>query len=216
MYNDPNDGTATGNNEGWKPIGNLSVRFYSNYDGGGFAISNLYINRTYSGSGGELGFFGYVQGGAIQNLTITDAALTYEIDYYYGAAAAIGGGSLATINNIHVVGGTMTVIVGSQYEYAGGFLGRGSNMTINSCSASMDIVSNVSTNYPIGVFLGYLSGGTITACYATGNFTASGGSRAGGFAGELSGGAVVSRCYCTGTVTNLSGGNRGGFVGNPY
>ena len=55
-YNDANDITSTGNDEGFSPIGNSTSQFTSSYDGNGYSISGLTINR---GSTNEVGMFGY-------------------------------------------------------------------------------------------------------------------------------------------------------------
>ncbi|THB79957.1 MAG: hypothetical protein D3926_09605, partial [Desulfobacteraceae bacterium] len=46
LYNDPNDLTATGTNQGFYPIGNLTTYFHGHYNGQGYTIDNLYIHRT--------------------------------------------------------------------------------------------------------------------------------------------------------------------------
>ncbi len=44
LYDDSNDATSTGSNEGWSPMVNESTRFSGSYDGDGHTISNLPIH----------------------------------------------------------------------------------------------------------------------------------------------------------------------------
>jgi len=73
IYNDDNDLTSTGNNEGFLPIGNNSTKFTGEYDGGGYSISNLTIKRT---STEKVGLFGDTSGATISNLNVTNADIT--------------------------------------------------------------------------------------------------------------------------------------------
>jgi len=74
LYNDPNDATSTGSNNGFSPIGNGSNKFTGSYDGDGHTISNLYIDRP---STNYIGLFGYIYSGAkIQNLGMVDVDVT--------------------------------------------------------------------------------------------------------------------------------------------
>ena len=61
--------------EGWEPIGryNLHETFQGTYDGGGFKITGLTINRP---NQDFVGFFGYTDGATIENVGLKDVKVT--------------------------------------------------------------------------------------------------------------------------------------------
>lgn len=74
-YDDPNDFTSTGNNEGFFPIGG-SIIFEGVYDGDGYTLSNLTINRPVTANVGLFGHIGGEEGSGdgveIKNLGLTN------------------------------------------------------------------------------------------------------------------------------------------------
>ena len=203
--------TASWNSgQGWEAIGNLSARFYANYDGRGNTISNLYINR--SGSG--IGFFGFTQSGTIENMHFDGATLIADITSANGVGIISAYSYLSTFENCTITNSTFTTS-GSQ-NYAGTMFGRMSNVTVSYCSSDADASHSHTSGVhaPYGGLIGTLeSGGTISYCYSTGDVTKSnGGNRTGGFMGIAEAG-TISNCYATGSVSSSEG---GGFVGNAY
>ena len=75
---------------GWTPIGNNGTRFTGNYNGGGFTIDSIYINRA--GSDYQ-GMFGYVQSGTVQNLGVTNVR-TSGNNYVGGLVGYTASGSI--------------------------------------------------------------------------------------------------------------------------
>ena len=61
------------NGDGFKPIGNTNNAFTGRYDGQGFWIDDLHINRS---SSSEIGLFGVVSNGQIINVRLFDASIT--------------------------------------------------------------------------------------------------------------------------------------------
>ena len=57
---------------GFIPIGNTTTAFTGKYDGQGFWIDDLHINRS---SSNEIGLFGVVSGGEILNVRMYDASI---------------------------------------------------------------------------------------------------------------------------------------------
>jgi hypothetical protein len=138
LYNDTNDGSNTGNDEGFSPIGNLSTRFYGNYDGDNFTISGMTINRTYPSSGNEIGMFGYAQNGTIKDLTLSNMVVTAtSVAYYYGVGMLMGGGYNGIITNITISGGSLTA--SGIYGYVGPLVGRYSTGTISNSTSSASV-----------------------------------------------------------------------------
>lgn len=69
---------------GWMPIGSQQeVPFHSVYDGGGYVIDNLYINRKYMYASA---LFGFTDGAHIRNVHITNA----EIRGDFGVSGLVG------------------------------------------------------------------------------------------------------------------------------
>lgn len=68
--------------EGWLPLGDGNNSFTGDFNGNGFEIKNLYINR---GNKNYIGFFGNTDGALIEKLVITSSSITGS---YYVAVLA--------------------------------------------------------------------------------------------------------------------------------
>ncbi len=60
--------------DGFSPIGNDTTKFTGSYDGGGYTIDNLFINRP---STDNVGLFGYTDGATIENVGLTSALIAF-------------------------------------------------------------------------------------------------------------------------------------------
>ena len=197
----------------WNPINNVSpYQKKIDFDGDGHTLSNLTC-RADAEHAGNAGLFG-VLWGEVRNLNITNAALGNTANKYSSGIIAAFGGYLnndvvmhASAINCHVQG----TIRSSQYGNAGIF-GRGYGVTVERCSADVDIVC--STHHNAGI-LGYVEktgGNTIKNCYSTGTIT---GTRfSAGIAAYIAdgGGNLISNCYSTVSATSTNHGG-GGIVG---
>ncbi|NQZ78385.1 MAG: BACON domain-containing protein, partial [Ekhidna sp.] len=219
---------------GWEPIGanSSSNRFNTVFEGNGFTISNLFINRTTSFNG----IFGYVDFlGELRNISI-------EIRFLSGDdfSAALAGFSVADIINCSAQGtvqspsgGSVGLLVGrfgagslancfAIGEIAGnpfnaggliGSIGFSSNDAWFIENSYADVIVSGSSN------VGGLVGGTywgssesfIRNSYASGNISATSNS-VGGLIGVLNYGSITN-CYSSGDVVSSSF-YIGGFVGN--
>ena len=212
--------------EDWTPIPNYAGTF----DGGGNTITGLTINQSATSS---VGLFASIsEGGTVKNLTLEDVDITAAI--YTGAVAGQNDG---TIENCSVTG-SVTGNALNNDGYVGGIVGENRG-TITGCAAEGSVKSS-------GTYIGGIAGGhregsitdchssatvegmswvggiagqsdaTITACYSTGDVTATknswGYSSAGGVVG-YSNGAVLTACYATGDVKG-DGERVGGVVGD--
>ncbi|RXJ96788.1 hypothetical protein CRU94_01370 [Arcobacter sp. AHV-9/2010] len=123
---------------GWNPIGDNTNKFIGTFDGKGFTISDLYINRpsTY------VGLFGYINNSTIKNLGLTNVDITGS-NYVGGLVGYINHG---TITNSYANGKV------SGIGYIGGLVGyNGGNGIITNSYAS----GTVSGNSYIGGLVGY-------------------------------------------------------------
>ncbi len=59
--------------EGWNPIGNKRTPFTGHYDGDGYKISNLYINRT---DQENQGLFGYISEASLTDMHLKDTCIS--------------------------------------------------------------------------------------------------------------------------------------------
>ena len=167
--------------ESWTPIRTgLATQYNGVFDGNGHTIiglGNCLLEENY--------------GGEVRNLTLvnpTGLALPGS-SFSAGAVAGINKG---TIENCHVVGGSVKGDV-----YSGGIVGI--NMgTILACSSSATVTTDGYNSNRGGGIVGDNSG-TILACYATGSVTASGG-YIGAIAGENANnyGGTITACYWSG------------------
>ncbi|MCF7833648.1 MAG: T9SS type A sorting domain-containing protein [Candidatus Marinimicrobia bacterium] len=197
-YNDPNDSTSAGANNGFPGIGNGSTYFTGSYNGNGFTIENLYINRT---STNFIGLFGKIDGAVVENVNVTNVNITGK-----NCVGAIVGGNLTsgTINNCFSSGS-----VNSIAEYVGGLIGL-SNATITNSYSSCSVNAN---NY-VGGLVGSNSV-SVNQSYSSGSVT--GMQHVGGLVGYNPG--TVRNCYSTASVIRSSGStntNFGGCVGYNY
>jgi uncharacterized protein (TIGR02145 family) len=204
--------------EGWIPI-----NFNGHYDGDGYTISGLRIDRP---STNYQGLFGITNGAVIKNLAIANALITGQ--NYVGGF--VGNTNSSTIDNCsfngNIIGGnyvgglvgftSLTNLfnsftsgnINSSGNWAGGLTG------INNNNSSISMCYSTTNVYAPGFSVGGLSGtcelnSTITNSYSTG--LVYGDHFVGGLVGWVEGESIILNCYSTGYV----GGNYdiGGFVG---
>lgn len=177
---------------GWAPIGTSPKPFTGTFDGNGFTISNLYINRTSDYNG----LFGYARSATVKNLTIY-----CNITGGGSTGAIMGSCASATLSNCKVEGDVQGT------GRTGGLIGDGSTGTydIQDCT----FTGNVNGGQYTGGLIGYVATLTVTNCSVIGDVTGE----------EYTGG--VSGCGIKIVVTNSSlngliegGEYTGGISGN--
>jgi hypothetical protein len=198
-YEELSSPTANGG-KGWQPIGTEDNLFTGTFDGQGYEIKNLFINRP-SESGVGL-FCGVGKGVVIKNLGVVNVTVTGM----QGVGGLVGGGN-GNVSNSYSTGS-----VTGYGSLVGGLVGIGYGNVSNSHSTA-SITGNNFFNYVGGLVGANL--GTVSNSYATGNVT--GGDFVGGLVG---GGYSVINSYATGNVTgdDYVGGLVGdaGSVSNSY
>jgi hypothetical protein len=210
--------TANGG-KGWRPIGIWPDPFSGSFDGQGFEIRDLFIDRE-----GEdnVGLFSFVETGAtITGVALIDADVTGEL--YVGGL--VGHNHDGSLSNCHSTGDV------AGHTHVGGLVGESGGIVSNTYSAASVSGSfevggligqnhgTVSRSYSTGMVTGddYVGGlvgwnheGTVSNSYSSGRVD--GVSLVGGLVGQNRGG--VSNCYCTGNVTGYE--YVGGMVGRNY
>ncbi len=183
---------------GFMPIGNSTTKFAGVFDGDGYVVLNLSIDRP---SENYIGLFGLLDGsggvgtGEIKGLGIDGESFS-GAEYVGGI---IGSNINGTVTNCYTSG----TVLGT--GRIGGLVGQNYG-TLTGCY-TMDAVTGTSGS--VGGLVGENElYSKVTACYATGDVF-SGGSKVGGLVGTNSG--TVTGCYATGTVSGTDG--VGGLVG---
>lgn len=147
--------------EGWMPIGGYfmigGVRtktgFKGHYDGQGYSIRNLYINRP----GGEYqALFGYVARGSVHNLTLLDASVAG----LENVAVAFAYTFESRIENCHVKNSE----IDCRAFYAGGLIGFQAWGHTEHSSADVTLSGR---DY-IGGLIGWCEEGAVIGCHAQG------------------------------------------------
>lgn len=154
------DATSTSgwhSGSGFSPIGNTATPFTGSYNGQGGIITNLFIDRD---DQDNVGMFGYIAGGTVENLGLIDADITGQD--MVGALAGWIRGKETFIRRCFS-GGSVT-----GNEIVGGLVG--SNIILATIENSGSVASVVSDRYAGGL-VGY-NGAIINNCYASGTVTA--------------------------------------------
>ena len=179
--------------EGWQPIGDTSNAFTSKFEGYGFTISNLKINRSDTDN---VGLFGFVGADAeITNVGLLDVDITGNDRI----GSLVSFNSSGTITNSYATGS----VSGSGSD-VGGLVGLNNGGTITNSYAT----GSVSGSSDVGGLVGLNDNGTITNSYATGSV--SGDENVGGLVG-LNDNGTITNSYATGSVSGDE--NVGGLVG---
>lgn len=178
---------------GFNTIGNATTKFTGNFDGAGYEISDLYINRPADIC---IGMIGYSDGGTIENLS-----LICDVTGQNNTGGLLGIKKAGTVRNCTVSGS----VTGNWYT--GGLVGQSrDNSEITKCYSLCDVTGDDFT----GVFVGLNYSANINNCFARGSVGGTGSSH-GGFVGSNATTPSISYCYAASTVDGDS--NMGGFAG---
>jgi len=188
---------------GWLPLGEdaskENISFRATFDGHGYKILNLHINRPESGN---IGLFGYVQYGDIRNIGLTGSLTSILGKSAVGAVA--GKFDLSTLTESY----SSAYIEGSGY-YVGGLIGRLKSASI---AASYFSGTVLSSSTGTGGLAGLLSDSHIAASFSTGNVT--GRYSVGGLVGQGFGQFSIEGSFATGLVV-ANKRDAGGLLGTP-
>ena len=204
--------------EGWEPVGNLGSMmavncsgtgascFSGTFNGRGYRISNLWINRDDS----VMGFFG----AADNAISIRNVALV-DVNIRGGTGTNTLGGLLGlqsggSITDSYVTG---DMDGGAGNDKLGGLVGEQNDGEISKSYATSN-VNGGANNDKLGGLVGEQNDGEISKSYATGNVNGGANDNSlGGLVGEQNDGEI-SRSYATGNVDGGAGNdNPGGLVG---
>ncbi len=211
----------------WDPIGTSIGKFTGSYNGNGYIIDSLKIDRTLID---DIGLFGCTDGASIENVALTNVDVSGDDD----VGGLVGDCSNSTIRNCYTTGSV------SGDDDVGGLMGECyNNSTISNCYTTGSVIG--SDDY-VGGLVGDCYNSIISNCYTTG--LVSGADGVGGLVGCMQGdidesyssAAVIGSSfgyslfgglcglfydgtlqdsYSTGNITGIeeSFGDNGGFVG---
>ena len=201
--------------KGWQPIGTQDNAYTGTFDGQGYEISDLFINRP---SEADIGLFGVVdERGFVRNVGVVNADVTGE--WLVGGLVGL---SFGTVSNCYCSGSVsgndhVGALVGHNdgtvsYSYSTGSV-SGNDLVGGLVGGSIDTVSNShSSGTVIGESrVGGLVGGTngiVTNSYSSAS--AIGDRQIGGLVGYANE-CTISNCQSTGSATGDS--YVGGLVG---
>ena len=177
---------------GWEPIGDEGRTFNATFDGNGYTISNLFINRSRN----NVGFFGHAGPSSfIRNVGLVSVNITSQ-NYYAGGLAGFSDGAVTSSYSTGTVTGLVSV---------GGLIGHLQSRSVAASYAS----GSVAGAGNVGGLIGSNIGGTITDSYAYGSVVGDG--PVGGLIGSSYTG-TISSSYAASSVVGAR--NFGGLIGD--
>ena len=222
---------------GFRPIGgpyvfdewgDHHILFVGVYDGGGFAISNLYQSNYPQIV--NAGFFSKIEGSTIKNLRLEHVQFNQQNNR--GLGGIVGNSQFSTIKNCYTSG-----IINATDYFVGGIAGFISLTDIDDCSSIANVTNDgdiansggivgvgygtINNSFSTGMIdgggAGGISGtfdGLISNSYSTGNVV---GWIAGGISAQISN-TIIENCYSTGNITsnNWASAVAGGIVGRLF
>ena len=219
----------------WTPIGNNNNDIYvfsGTFDGGGHAVTGLYID----GSENYQGLFGYILSATVKDLSVSGSVSGGN--YYTGAVvgyadtsritncvsdAAVSGGSnvggiaggvACGYDPVYISGCVNGGRVSGRESNIGGIAGALTNAIASDCANAGAVTGGGSWNSGIGGIVGYGIGGGVANCLNRGDVSAKNAdANAGGIVGYYSN---INAEFCTNMGQVYGGGYAGGILGNHF
>lgn len=204
----------------WKPLGDYNAPFTCNFDGNGYQITHLSIQRfdtLYQDQ--PFGMFGYAENCEIKNVTLADYRV--EVRYASTVGALVGYAQNCNITNCELIQGAKENFASGSWSFSnmGGLVGFANESHIEGCSVDSDLglYRDTPTIYPeneyplhgmLGGVVSELRRSTLLNCTFRGN--AESGAVAGGIVGR-SDESLIAGCESDATVTASQ--IAGGIVG---
>lgn len=184
---------------GFVPIGNDANPFTGTFDGKGFSIDNLHLNRA---GQSYVGLFGSVgPTGVLEDITLNQAQVTAS-DYAGVLAGHLNGGKISNSSTSGSIAGP---------DRTGGLVGLSENgAEIFRSSSSATVTGPMDDSQRLGGLVGFSNASHVIESFATG--AVSGQEILGGLAGLIRNGASIVDSYATGEVTGNTR-RAGGLLG---
>ena len=196
------DATATVNwfgGYGWVPIGSTETNFTGSYNGMGYRIVNLSLNRPETDN---VGLFGVTEDSRIKNIGIISPVISGKDQ----TGTIVGNNSRTDLNNCYIEGGTVNGV-----QRTGGLIGKNYRSEISYCFTS----AIVNGQHFTGGLIGLNDESNIVNSYNSGDVTAAG-NDIGGLVGRNYE-SYLHESYNSGHLNASGSGNRvGGLIGSNY
>ena len=175
-------------NGGWEPIGDSGTPFTATFNGNGYTITGLAVQRDQT----YIGFFGYIGGSAsIRNVGLVGNLADYSgmsnnNNFIGGLVGYQNGGSITdSYTTGNADGG------GGNNDYVAGLVGQQDAGSIVASYATGTVDGGLGSDN-VGGLVSRQQNGNITASYATGNTNGEAGSDyIGGLVGQQVGGSIT-------------------------
>ena len=195
--------------EEWTPIGRKDKAFQGTFDGCGYTISNLKIERgvNNSSSNADMGLFGFTSDGKVMNFTLYNAFVKAGIDV--GAIADTP--YTSSYSNITLAGDVKV----EGYSYVGGMFGKNvykgmENLTVRVNEGSYVKAESETYRTYVGGVIGFMGEGNIIISNVESNINVTGSTcDVGGITGIAHYGNTFENCICTGNVTLVNANDAG-------
>lgn len=203
---------------GFVAIGRTSPYFTGQFNGNNHTIGGLYIDRATRCQG----LFGRTDGAVIEDVILTDVAITTNGISGDAFGGLIGRAYNTNISNCHVSGSVATRAIAGRVGDCGGMLcgeyySYGSSCSITDCSTGGTLYSE-GGSCDLGGLVGLMWSNTailVTDCYSSVDIETTG-IYIGGFIGQPYGANIeITDCYATGNITNCYT-YSGGFIGGTW
>ncbi len=207
--------------QGFEPIGDATNRFSGGFDGKGYTITGLYINRPDTNNVGMFGHVGHdIEATVIKNVHLVNTIIIGA----RGTGTLIGrvtGNANTLIENCSAIGGGVT-----GNGATGGLIGSFNSWRITPGGTDNPVLRYSYTNVAIsssvsgggrdkfGGMAGCSQKGTIQNSYSRSPVNVTDGSRIGGLAGCIDYRGEILNSYSTGAVNVTNCVAVGGLVGN--
>ena len=191
------------------PIGRKDKAFQGTFDGCGYTISNLKIERgvNNSSSNADMGLFGFTSDGKVMNFTLYNAFVKAGID----VGAIAGTPYTSSYSNITLAGDVKV----EGYSYVGGMFGKNvykgmENLTVRVNEGSYVKAESETYRTYVGGVIGFMGEGNIIISNVESNINVTGSTcDVGGITGIAHYGNTFENCICTGNVTLVNANDAG-------
>lgn len=193
------DLSAYKSNVGWLPIGNESYPFTGEFDGGGYTIDSLEINR---GLNNDIGLFGYVNGSVLSNIKLINVDVAGN--NHVGSLVGQQRGASSVVNSL-----SEGIVSGK--SYIGGLAGyQGYSSEVIDSHSLVDVVGS-------GLYVGGLIGHQYIAKISdsSSHGEVKGAGSVGGLIGSQQNNSSVLNSYSQSHVVS-GGDNVGGLIGRNW
>ena len=192
------------------PIGFNGKSFNGVFDGGGFTISDIYINYSddsqYVGLFGRIGYNSQDFKPIVRNVKLTSLYINAS-DHYVGGI--VGENFSGTVEDCYVLWGSITGCTA-----CGGIVGQNHYGTIKNCHVAKDVTVKLHARWQeLGGIAGY-SSGTVSGCTCYASIVNNGSHIIGGIVGWNTGYGTIENSLFLASTFKSSAVNSGAIAGN--